>query len=120
MNKYYVGPRCPQSIIQRRSRAKDNQRRLFNLIKNRAKNKNLDFDLVDKHDIIIPPRCPYLGIEFEYGHPDYSMSVDRIDCTKGYTKDNIEVISTLANRMKNKATLKQLIAFAKEALRRYA
>ena len=36
------------------------------------------------------------------------MSLDRIDSSKGYVKDNIWVISHKANSIKNNATLTEL------------
>lgn len=98
-------------------------KRLLWAAKRRAKTKELDFDLVET-DIIIPTHCPYLKIPLVNSRPRGSerrdiASLDRIDPTKGYTKDNIEVISWLANTMKNNATPELLIAFAEEVLRRY-
>lgn len=76
----------------------------------RAAEKCLDFDL-ELEDIVIPDICPCLGIEIipgtNYGQ-DNSPSVDRIDPSKGYTKDNIWVISHKANRIKNNATIQEL------------
>jgi hypothetical protein len=37
-----------------------------------------------------------------------SPSIDRVDSSKGYTKDNIQVISHRANNLKNNATLEEL------------
>ena len=71
---------------------------------------------ISVEDIIIPERCPYLDIPLVSLDKDFSPSLDRIDSTKGYTKDNIQVISRLANIMKNNATKEQLIAFAKGVL----
>lgn len=99
------------------------ERRLLWAAKRRAKVNNLEFNLT-LDDIIIPQHCPYLGIPIVHSRPlgdsrrDVA-SLDRIDNTKGYTKDNIEVISWLANTMKSDASPELLIAFAKEILKRY-
>lgn len=64
--------------------------------------------------------CPILGLEMVVGNEggrENSPSLDRIDSSKGYTKDNIQIISCLANRMKDKATNKQLVTFAKWILK---
>jgi hypothetical protein len=66
-------------------------------------------------ETIIPKRCPVFGFKFarNTGAPGHnSISIDRINPKKGYTKDNIQIISMLANRMKHHATSKQLSQFA--------
>ncbi len=63
--------------------------------KRRAKNKRLSFDL-RPDDIVIPKRCPVFGfiLKISKGRfSDRSPSLDRIDPTKGYIKNNIKVIS---------------------------
>ena len=90
--------------------------------KNRAKKFDLVFDLVEG-DLTLPEFCPILGIKLEVstdgrGNPQ-AASLDRIDNTKGYIKGNIEVISRLANMMKQTATREQLLAFANNILRRF-
>ena len=62
--------------------------------------------------------CPALGIRLSLLKEGrtHSPSIDRIDSSKGYTPDNIQVISTLANRMKQNATPDQLKAFAEWVL----
>lgn len=76
---------------------------------------NMEFTITVE-DIFIPEKCPYLGIEFQALDKRYGYSLDRIDSTKGYVKDNIRVISRLANIMKNNATEQELISFAKGVL----
>lgn len=104
--------------IQKKSRQSNDKRRLFNLVKNRSKNKDIEFNLTID-DIIIPKSCPYLETSFIYGDPNKGMSVDRIDNSKGYIKGNIEVISLQANRMKNVASIEELKVFAKNILIKY-
>lgn len=99
------------------------EKRLLWAAKKRAKENDLPFDLVES-DIIVPLTCPYLGIPLVSSRPrgDGRMdiaSLDRIDSSLGYTKDNIEVISWLANTMKSNASKEQLVHFAKTVLRRY-
>lgn len=97
---------------------------LYHHAKIRAKKLGLEFDL-DKTDIVIPDVCPYLGIRLEIhvgvsgkkGPKQNSPSVDRIDNTLGYIKDNVEVISYRANRLKNDGTPHEIMAIG-ERLRR--
>ena len=82
---------------------------LLAAIKQRAKKKDIPFDL-ELSDLTPPNYCPVLGLKLEYGHSnrDSSPSVDRIDNSKGYTKDNIIIVSCKANRIKNNASIDDL------------
>lgn len=63
-------------------------------------------------DIVIPKVCPVFGVTFNKAKKWRSTSVDRIDNNKGYVKGNIQIISGLANVMKNQATPAELLRFA--------
>lgn len=88
--------------------------------KHHAEKANREFTITVE-DIVIPERCPYLDIPLikkELGpRADGQASIDRKDSNKGYTKDNIQIISWLANRMKSNATEEQLLKFAKGILK---
>lgn len=63
-----------------------------------------------------PDACPLLEVPLRYSNTKTrgdSPSIDRIDSSKGYTEDNCWVISSLANRMKNDATLAQIEMLAR-------
>jgi len=96
--------------------------KLFHMAKNRAKRLNMEFS-IELDDIIIPECCPFLGIKLTNfagrGRVDSNISLDRIDSSKGYTKGNIQVVSEMANRMKNNATEEQLITFSKRVINLY-
>lgn len=77
---------------------------------------NMEFTILVE-DIIIPEVCPYLNVPFVPLDKELSPSLDRIDSSKGYTPDNIRVISYKANRMKSNATEQELISFAKGVLK---
>ena len=62
--------------------------------------------------------CPILeeqmqGADGSTGSRDYSPSLDRIDNSKGYLPDNIQVISDMANKMKTNSTIQQQIKYAR-------
>lgn len=96
------------------------QKRLLWAAKRRAKDKKLPFDLVEE-DIVIPTHCPYIGIELSVTAPRGSnrrtvMSLDRIIPELGYIKGNVQVISHLANTMKQDASIQELTTFANHVL----
>jgi hypothetical protein len=94
-------------------------RLLVQRARERARNNNYICDL-DEDDIILPEKCPLLNVPFVLGDPKnkwYTYSLDKIDPQKGYTKDNIQIITYLANTMKNKASKEELITFAKNILK---
>jgi hypothetical protein len=89
----------------------DERYQLWCQAKRRAKKKNLEFDLKPEDIIEIPKICPVLGIPIFVGDgklTDNSPTVERIDNNKGYTKENVIIISYKANRIKNNATLEEL------------
>lgn len=97
-------------------------KKLYYSAKNNAKTRGIEFSITEE-DINIPTHCPLLGVEltntYGEGRVFSNISLDRIDNTKGYTPDNIQVICDLANRMKQDATPEQLVSFAKNILIQY-
>lgn len=87
-------------------------------IRLRAKKNGLPFNL-EEGDIEIPDMCPVLGIPIKQGYPN-TASLDRIDPSKGYTKDNVRVISHRANSLKSNATVEELELVLKDARNLYA
>ena len=101
--------------------------KMFRAAKSRAAQKGLEFTLTID-DVVIPEYCPVLGIKLS---PSVgagriscrnflaSPSIDRIDNNKGYTPDNIQVISNRANQLKSNGSLhefEQIIQYMKEHL----
>ena len=97
--------RCKSCCLasQKKHRRDLVEHNIWRTAKNRAKRRELDFDLAID-DIVIPERCPILDIPIfvvegkKWGNN--SPSLDRIDNSKGYIKGNVAVISMQANNMK--------------------
>ena len=84
---------------------------MLNNSKQRAKVAGLEHNLT-LDDIVIPDVCPVLGIKLETGDrkEHYNApSIDRVDNTKGYVKENVVIVSTRANLLKKDATIDELI-----------
>ena len=84
---------------------------------------NIDVDYLKQIDTDI---CPILGIPMQWNIGNHhgqgkgraiatSKSLDRIDSSRGYVKGNVIIISWRANRLKNNATLEELITLGKWA-----
>jgi len=83
------------------------ERRLWSSAKARAKKENREFTITPE-DIVIPDVCPVFGFDLEVNtgerYKDTSPSLDRFDSDKGYTPENIRVISWRANWLKKNMT----------------
>lgn len=74
------------------------EKQMFYCIKSVAKRKGLAFNL-EPSDIKIPSRCPVLGIRLRTVSGklcENTPCVTRIDNARGYTVDNIDVVSNKA------------------------
>jgi hypothetical protein len=96
---------------------------LWDRLRQNAKNLGREFT-ISVEDIVIPEYCPYLKIKLstdlnDYKCPNYYTG-DRIDSNFGYIKGNVQVLSFLANTMKNNATIEQLVEFSKNILTLYS
>lgn len=86
---------------------------IYNRLKESAKKRGIPFhiSISELSNISIPLNCPILGIPLAFNRgsqKDNSISFDRIDSSKGYTVDNLVVISVRANKLKSDATLEEL------------
>ena len=87
---------------------------IYNQAKVRAKKRGYKFDLnLDELIRTAPTHCPLLDLELHYGKPigyhnPCAPSLDRFDSTRGYTQDNVWIISRRANLIKNDATVEEL------------
>ena len=94
------------------------EQKMLSRSKSRALAKGLEHTIT-LQDIQIPDKCPLLGIEIKdntgngRGNCRDSPSLDRLDSNKGYTPDNIWVISNRANEIKSNATLEELETIAR-------
>jgi len=90
--------------------------RLVNAARARSKKSGVEFELTSD-DFEIPDVCPLLGIPLYIAEGKKtvkynSASLDRIDSSKGYTKDNVWIISFKANTMKSNSTLDEFLLMA--------
>jgi hypothetical protein len=79
----------------------------------RAKRDGLEFTITTA-DLALPALCPILKLPLKAktGSPGAhanSPSIDRRDSSRGYTPDNVWIISHKANAIKNDASMEDLI-----------
>jgi hypothetical protein len=104
-----------QAKNRNRTNASFNRPRIIlSSIKRRAAQKQISCELTLEHmRSIIPDTCPVLGNPLSYDTDrETSPSVDRFDSSKGYTVDNVVIISDRANRIKNDGTAEEHIKVA--------
>lgn len=92
--------------------------------KRRSKEKNIYNDLTidflmylwEKQD----GKCALTGIPMTYkfyeGRVNTNLSVDRIDSTKGYAKENVQLVCMAANQMKNDLSMEEFLEMCESVL----
>lgn len=88
-------------------------KQIYNQLKASANKRGIVFDLTltDLNDLSFPLTCPIFNTKLAYNRgaaKDNSYSIDRRDSSKGYTIDNIVVVSNRANKLKSDATLEEM------------
>jgi hypothetical protein len=117
-NKDGIGSYCLKcmKVKSLEQRKKNPLRTMISNTKSSAKKRNIYFNLTEE-DLVIPEYCKYLEIKLTInageGLIDSAATIDRIDNNKGYTKDNIQIISHKANIIKNNLSINDLILFLK-------
>jgi len=109
-NNYYERNKIRINKRDRDAHRNDPRKLLLKEAKKRARNNNLEFD-IELDDIKIPKICPLSGLKIEVGNGKLhasSPTLDRINNKKGYTKENILVLSHIGNTTKGALSLKQL------------
>jgi hypothetical protein len=104
---------------------------LYHSAKKRAKSKNIPFDITLDcvHEKLKHGYCEVTNIPFvikEYtkeGHKEivhaHSPSLDKIDSTRGYTKDNVQIVIDQYNKMKGDRDLETTIFLARKLIEAY-
>jgi transposase-like protein len=73
----------------------------------RAKKKNIEWNLSLEFLLLLWEKqqfmCAYSGVPltFEDNHP-HTVSLDRLDSSKGYTEDNVQYVCTIVNYIKQR------------------
>lgn len=121
--EYYKEHREHYLELHKKWREENVEKKLWHSARGSAKKRNLEFSL-EPEDIVIPEICPVLGIAIDthaeagtgrgndWKQNPYRPSIDRFDSSKGYTKDNIRIISWRiswrANVLKRDASLDEM------------
>lgn len=112
---------CRQKAVKKYLNENDNLKTIFyhrvRNIKTRANNKIDD----DFRDYLIElwykqnGKCYYTGVDMvlkDYSkNIDNAMTIDRIDSTKGYTKDNVRLCCSIINKIKQNLSIDELFTW---------
>lgn len=90
----------------------------------RSKEKNMYNDLTLDYVMYLWEKqcgkCALTGIQMTYkfyeGRVNTNLSIDRIDSTKGYSKDNVQLVCMAANQMKNDLSMCEFIELCEAVL----
>lgn len=84
----------------------------------RARNKKMEFNIPEEYLCELwdnqDGKCYYSGLSMTYDRNDlYTVSIDRIDSSKGYIIGNVALTCWAINNMKNSHTIEEFVYFCK-------
>lgn len=95
----------------------------YTTLKRNAESRDLDFNVTMKYlwDLYIAQnkKCNLSGLPIEFGRKraSTSVSVDRIDSTKGYVEGNVQWVHKKINIMKNVYSQEEFIILCKQVVK---
>lgn len=122
--RYHSEPVVKEQHAARLATVEGRARALALAAKTRSRTYGLDFSLSEQviADALRNGVCPKTGFPFDLTpskvtryHP-FAPSLDRIDKTRGYTPDNVQVVCNWYNIAKNEYSENQLLAFCRAAV----
>jgi hypothetical protein len=99
-----------RAVRDRLAKERDPIGYLLDHARKRAAKLRVPFDL-KREDLVMPPFCPVLGADFEWGRGQmgwrnlWAPSLDRIKPQLGYVSGNVTIISNRANHLKSNGTI---------------
>ena len=69
-------------------------------------------------------KCAISGIEMTYitgakkGYIAHNASIDRIDSSMGYTKENVQLVCTIINFMKSNLSQEELVFYCEQIIKK--
>ena len=89
-------------------------------MKYRAKKKGYGFDVTfdDLRDLFVKQnaKCFYSGLPFDFSDPMGTISIDRVDNSLGYTKENVVWCRFGVNSLKSSRTYEDLVEICKKVV----
>lgn len=116
----YLGDKQCKSCVSKSKGFSNNKpvgdkMRLFNKFLKSAKSRNIDWDInLNEMFHNYTGKCSLTGWEIDISHKKCTASLDRIDNSKGYMKDNIQWVHSMVNMCKNKYNEKDFIRMCKD------
>ena len=95
--------------------------------RDRAKQQNLEFNITLDYLLYLwnyqKGKCALSDIDMTYelrvGRTPTNVSIDKIDHTKGYTMDNIQLVCMACNQIKNDLSNEEMYKFCKAIVNKY-
>lgn len=124
----HINTRCRTLLEFRRASVENTLLHVTWGARSRAKKRGMECNISDQFVLNLlkkqDGKCAATGIVLEASRPDthkdrkpYVVSIDRIDSSKGYTEDNVQLVCSIFNCCKNCYKMEDVTNMCKEYLK---